>query len=125
MWEDTVNVQHTIGHMPYVTRVGHFAKYVAVNRPNSKLAAHGSNLMQELSMYSHGNTIKNSIPTCTAIKVHERATEPGPTIAIQISSSTGTHSLNVLPDSGADICAKTRNNPTNQHFQYKALQNLV
>ena len=37
-------------------------------------------------------------------KVHERATEPAPTIVVQVSSSTGIHSLDVLPDSGADIC---------------------
>ena len=37
--------------------------------------------------------------------VQETATEPAPTITVQISSSTGTRDLNVLPDSGADISA--------------------
>lgn len=31
------------------------------------------------------------------------ATEPAPTITVQVSSSTGTQNLEVLPDSGADI----------------------
>ena len=35
--------------------------------------------------------------------VQETATEPAPTIIVQISSSTGTWDLHVLPDSGADI----------------------
>ena len=37
--------------------------------------------------------------------VHEAATEPAPTVAVQVSSSTGTCRLDVLPDSGADISA--------------------
>ena len=34
-----------------------------------------------------------------------QATEPAPTIVLQVTSSTGTHHLDVLPDSGADISA--------------------
>ena len=37
--------------------------------------------------------------------VQEAATEPAPTITVQVSSSTGTRNLDVLPDSGADISA--------------------
>ena len=43
----------------YVTKSGTLQKYVTVNRPNSNLVAPSSNLMQELSMYSHSNTVKN------------------------------------------------------------------
>ena len=38
-------------------------------------------------------------------RVQEAATEPAPTIVLQVTSSTGTHHLDVLPDSGADISA--------------------
>ena len=38
-------------------------------------------------------------------KVQETTMEPAPTITVQISSSTGTRYLEVLPDSGADISA--------------------
>ena len=38
-------------------------------------------------------------------KVDDTATEPAPTITVRVSSSTGSHYINVLPDSGADISA--------------------
>jgi len=38
-------------------------------------------------------------------KVDDTATEAAPTITVHVSSSTGTHYIDVLPDSGADIVA--------------------
>ena len=88
----------TCGHCH---KVGHFAKVcrsrptqpppsIVENQPSARTIRVQS---KELSQQQH----------LQLYKVQEAATEPAPTITVQVSSSTGTRNLNVLPDSGADI----------------------
>ena len=83
-------------------KVGHFAKVCC-----NKLAQQQTGSSQQqpnartIRVQSQQLSQKQYLQLYT---VHERATESKPTIAVQISSSTGTCSLDVLPDSEADIC---------------------
>ena len=83
--------------------MGHFAKVcrsrpaqpppsIVENQPSARTIRVQS---KELSQQQH----------LQLYKVQEAATEPAPTITVQVSSSTGTRSLDSLPDSGADISA--------------------
>ena len=45
----------------------------------------------------------NPFPISITYTMKEKKAEPAPTIMVQISSSTGTRYIEVLPDSGADI----------------------
>ena len=104
MWEDAVDVQHTIRHVPYAChKVGHFTKVC-----HSRLAQQqaGGSQQQPNARTIHIWSQQLSQKQCLQLyTVHERVTEPAPTIAVKISSFMGTCSLDVLPDPGADICA--------------------
>ena len=84
-------------------KVGHFTKVcrsrpaqpppsIVENQPSARTIRVQS---KELSQQQH----------LQLYKVQEAATEPVLTITVQVSSSTGTQNLDVLPDSGADISA--------------------
>jgi len=81
-------------------KVGHFAR-VCRSKPQ-QMQSHGS------STTPGANAIRvqrQEDAKCQLYNVQQDHTAPAPTITIQVTSSTGTKAIDVLPDSGADISA--------------------
>ena len=87
----------------YCRKFGHYAKvcrskqaqpppHNSENQPSARaIRVQSEQLSQQQHLQLH--------------RVQEAATEPAPTIVSQVTSSTESHHLDVLPDSGADISA--------------------
>ena len=84
-------------------KLGHFAKVCRskqARQQSSKLEHQPSAKAVHVQSQQLSNQLHLQL-----YKVQEIATEPALTITVQISLSTGTRHLSVLPDSGADISA--------------------
>ena len=97
--EGIVNAQHTTEHVPTATRSA------ILRRCRSRQAQPlpSNNEYQPNARPIHATA--EPATTLQLYKVQETVTEPAPKITVQISSSTGTRNLNILPDSEADISA--------------------
>jgi len=97
-------------------KVGHFAKVCRSRNPRPPPSFSHSASPQTQQADTQPGVIQSK-PGAKALHVshdqhqlqlytmQEAITEPAPTVTVDISSMTGTHSIEVLPDSGADISA--------------------
>ena len=74
-------------------------EYAEAKRLKMITPSHSINQVPMPYASSHSNPINTSICSCTKCRMAKQ------TIIVRISSSTGVHYLDVLPDSGADISA--------------------
>ena len=88
----------------YCHKIGHFAR-VCRRKPTNQQEDPQSQYQPRtnaIRVQSQQPSHKHYLQLYT---MKERKAEPAPTIMVQISSSTGTRYIEVLPDSGADISA--------------------
>ena len=103
--EGVASVQHITRPACTATKLGTLLGYVDVSQPTSRrIPNHGINHEPMQSVSSHNN-LPISITYSYIYTMKESKAEPAPTIMVQISTSTGTCYIEVLPDSGADISA--------------------
>ena len=88
----------------YCHKIGHFARVCRCKPtnqqedPQSRYQPRANTIRVQSQQPSHKHYLQ-------LYTIKERKAEPAPTIMVQISSSTGTRYIEVLPDSGADISA--------------------